>query len=171
MENKESLEGIKEFLKNLAGLQISETDIPEFRILNWPKEIEVEIKLGKKEFLLPAEDPETKMLIFQKETGMLTFKIKSTGHIIMEISKWYYNKRLILRSYDYCGDAKYDHLNRIGLLILLRQFQNEIFPQVIKKIEEKSLEHNQVMESAKKALEPFIPSIVADKLSWKPKDE
>lgn len=152
LKNSDKLKG---FLEKVSELNIEEIELPEFYIPNWPKEAEVRVSLGRREFLLPVKTKETELYKLKKKKKGISFRISSDGSIEMDIRGDY-------REYT---SNSYITSRRICVLILFYQFEEEIYERVIEELKTDRGEHHQVVELVKKAFDPFKPFLVADKLS------
>lgn len=162
MIEKKTIEIFSEFMENLASLDIQSVEVPCLYIPNWPKEAEIIIKLFKKEFMLPVRDKATNLFIQKKVKRNLIFTIYKNGEMEFKFTKWYKD------SWNIYGSANSNYNaneKRIIFLLILLQFQKEVFSKTIEAISLKMEEHNGIIEEAKKSLEPFMPFIVADALS------
>lgn len=163
MIEKKTIEIISDFMENLASLDIQSVEVPYLYIPNWPKEVTIIIKLFKKKFMLPVKDKATNLFTQKKIRRNLTFTIYETGEMEFNFDRWYEQG-----CHVYCSATRDNYSineKRIIFLLILRQFQKEVFSKTIKAISLKMEEHNEIIEKAKKALEPFMPFIVADALS------
>lgn len=163
MAEKTTIESISDFIKNLDSLDIYSIEIPPLYIPNWPKEAKIIIKLFNKKFMLPIRDKKTNLFTQKKIRRNLIFKIYETGEMEFNFDRWY--DRVYHIYYSANRDDRGKNETRIIFLLILRQFQKEVFSKIIEAISLKMEEHNEIIEKAKKALEPFMPFIVADALS------
>jgi hypothetical protein len=152
------LEDLGRFMENLTELQIKAVEVPKgLKIPNWPKAAgDVRIKLGRRSCLYPIEISKSGMLRLATKRLRLTFCVKADG----TFSFW----SSALEAY-YNGSDDYGNLNRMRALVLFHQFKGEILLNILVKLKAGLGDHNQVVAMVEKALEPFVPFVVADQLS------
>lgn len=152
------LKDLEIFAENLAELQIKAVEVPQnIKIPNWPEAAgKVEIKLGKRDCLYPVQTDETGMLRFVGKRYRLTFFVNQNGTFGFLVGTF-------IQSYK--NTNGYYSLNRIRAIVLFHQFKEELLPKVIQKLKADLGNHNQVVTMVEKAIEPFVPFLVADQLS------
>lgn len=147
------------FAENLAELQIKEVEVPQnVKIPNWPKAAGyVKIKLGKKDYIYPTKAKETGMLHLIRKRHRVSFLIKEDGTFQVDFCG--------IGSPTCSGTFESNNLERVRALVLFHQFKEELLPKIIQKLKADLGNHNQVVAMVEKALEPFVPFLVADQLS------
>lgn len=154
------MKSLQDLAKELEGLKIEEVKIPEFGIPNWPEAADsVTVDLGKRSYLYPVKTDESGLLkLIEKHSG-IQFTIDSGGELFFDFYGWSY----FFIQPEMCESSSTgDSMDRIRVLLLFEQFKEEIFSQVIQKLQEDLQDHNQVIEHVKKAFEPFIPFLPKD---------
>lgn len=161
MKKVEGLENyLKDFLEELSKIDIRNIDIPKFYIPNWPKEAFVDIPFGRKECLVLTATNKTGLCKFVKrKTKRKSYlRINKDGGIEFAFHDWgaYYDK------YSSKSD---DKLIRLRVLFLFNQFKEELIKEIITRLKNDAGVHNEVIKKAEEVFKPFIPYVVADKLS------
>lgn len=146
------------FAENLAELQIKEVEVPQnIKIPNWPKAVDyMRISLGKRYCLYPIRTNKTGMLRLVRKRYRLTFLVWQDGMFGFYVG---------IFDKEYKGTGGYNNLDRIQALMLFHQFKEEIFLKIIQNLKADLGNHNQVVAMIEKAIEPFVPFLVADQLS------
>ena len=147
------------FAENLAELQIKAVEVPQnIKIPNWPKEAgAIRIKLGKRDYIYPTKASETGMLCLTKKRHRVSFRVREDG--TFRVDFWGF------RAPMYSGTFENNNIERIRALELFHQFKEEILLKIIQKLKADLGNHNQVVAMVEKAIEPFVPFLVADQLS------
>ena len=153
------------FAENIVELQIKEVEVPtRIKIPNWPEAVsDIKIRLGKRDCLYPIPTNETGMLRLVRKRRRLTFFLRQNG----TFGFWVGPAAIFDPDYiSYIStDTGYPSLHRIQVLVLFHQFKQEIFLKIIQKLKADLGNHNQVIAMVEKAIEPFVPFLVADQLS------
>ncbi|MDO8496759.1 MAG: hypothetical protein Q7S43_04910 [bacterium] len=155
--------GLRGFLQKVGKIEIEELVVPEFYIGGWPSRV---------------GSVSTRIRI----PGFYSRIIETTNSNIFKMYKWFFlgifgfnltikkDGSISIRTfdYDYISKSKHDHrtdlIGRVNTLMLFNQLKDIGLPRIIKKVERDARYHAETVEAVKKALEPFIPQIVADKL-------
>ena len=154
------IKDLRSFLEKISELQIKEINVPEnLKIPNWPKSVgTATIYLGKRNYLYPVYTEQSGMLCFITKRQKIIFDIFADGTWRFRINGF--------GSPDFYMCTYTDkNLTRVRALFLLHQFKEEIFSKLLEILKDCAPEHNNIVSMVEKALEPFIPSIVAEQLS------
>lgn len=155
---------IKNHLDKLNQILIEQLQVPDFYIAGWPAQVgSVWVKLRKPGFL-----PEIKKIsdrhfrlgrIFCTGFESLMFYIDRTGAI--EIGTFY--KVYWSRKYKYHSDPELER--KATALLLFQHLKDRALPKIISKVERDTKKNAEAVAAVRKALEPFMPQIVADELT------
>jgi len=155
------------FVKRVTEIKPDELAVPPFYIAGWPKAVgDIRVSVRKFGFC---------------------YRVRKINERLVRLYKWFCLGFLITPSFRFCirengeievneyeSTGKYAEgigapnliytLNRANTLLLFNQLKDKALPKVIKKVERDLRNNQEVIELVKKALEPFIPQIVADVL-------
>lgn len=169
MESIDLSRGLAEFLDKIRGFKSEPLIVPDFYIAEWPQAVgNIEIRLRK---------------------PRIFYKVWPINNILFKLTRWFcvglYGFRFsIVKDGSICIESansingshsssvesnnvsRYntDNQRRANCLILFDQLKDRALPKIIAKVERNSRHNQEVVTAVKKALEPFIPQIVADKL-------
>ena len=155
--------GLDDFLRRVKKIEIEELKMPEFYISGWPSRVDgVEITVRGLGFYFRVQAINDNLFKLYRSLclGIVGYRlgINGDGTIVIRTSSnyCYRSKKL--------GCVSTDKGERINALVLFNQLKDRGLPKIIKKVERDARYNSEVVEAVKKALEPFIPQIVADKL-------
>jgi len=150
---------INAFTYALIELYIKETKIPEVvKIPHWPMALRtVKIDLGFRDYLYPVLSETSGMFRVERRQHFVEFSVYRDGVFRFSFSGT--KPPLFSRS-----DEK-NEIDRIRALVLFRQFKDEICEKLLEVLKQDVAPHNETMTMLEDALAPFIPYIIADKMS------
>ena len=168
METLDIGHGLGNFVKRVTEIKPDELAVPPFYIAGWPKVVgDIHVSVRKFGFCYRVKDINGRLVRLYKWfcLGFLiapsfSFSIKENGTIEINTD----NSIGPMYSYVSREVAFLNTLRRANTLLLFNQLEDKALPKVIKKVERDLRNNQEVIELVKKALEPFIPQIVADVL-------
>ncbi len=169
---------LRTYIENMEKID----DVPQFRLPNWPKDMnDLNIDLGKRTIEFPElnstlrTEPSIKNMIVlsQKKVEALTFRISPSG--VVRVALWNHKKYPfhdeLEESYGAYSNA-FDALERLRCFVVFHQFLKEIYNEIIKllnqdtkNLKDKIKNSQALVEAVKRSFEPLIPFIVADKMA------
>ncbi len=153
---------VGDFAEQLVELGIKDVKVPKgLKIPNWPSAAgNIKITLRYPRYLLPDQKGERGTLRLKRRRGKLWFYIFQDGTFA------FYRPIVFgLESSSLGNTGDHDNLDRLRALALFHQCRDRIIPKVLQKLRKRLPAHNETMELADQALEPFKPFLVADELS------
>lgn len=155
----ENLADLKSFLERLSKIEIEGLgEIPKFYLPDWPEETKVKFKLGRRKYTYIRQSRKTDLYELAKGWRKITVDIYGCGKVVFSIE--YFN----CEPERYYSDAR-DRLDRASALLMFCRFKEEIFRKAIKIIEGDVKKQKKAKAMVRKAFEPFIPGLAAEKLS------
>ncbi len=155
--------GLGDFFQKVRKVEIEELKVPDFYISGWPRAVgRIDIRLRKPGIVYRWRSINGTLYKITRWfcTGFYGFKfsILDTGEIyINSTDAAYLSRETPYRSTN--------NTSRAVCLMLFDQFKSRALPKIIAKVERDSRYNQKAVEAVKKALEPFIPQIVADQLA------
>ncbi len=163
---------VRDIAEELTRLEVEELEIPKFAIPNWPSGVVVSGNLGKRDYRVPVLQGNN---LLQWKTGRhkISFWVTDKGVIGFRFH-FSFGKRRPTFDEKY-GPESYSRIryvtsdyeknpSRLATVILFDQFKVDVLLKILPELKNNSQIHNQVIEEAKKAFEPFIPFVVLDQL-------
>jgi hypothetical protein len=162
MESIDLSRGLAEFLNKIRGFEPEQLVVPDFYIAEWPQSVgDINIRLRKPRIFHKVSSLNDVLLKLTRYfcVGLygFQFSILKNGAIKIESAN---SLNFSKNNGTFSGDSEH----RVNCLILFDQLKDEALPKIIAKVGRNSKHNQEVVAAVKKALEPFIPQIVADKL-------
>ncbi len=155
--------GLKGFLQKVGKVEFEELVVPEFYIGGWPSRVGiVSIRIRIPGFYSRIQEIRGNIFKMYKWffLGILGFNLTIRRDGSLEIRSFGDDIYVSKSNPDWSSDL----IGRANALILFNQLKDSALPRIIKKVERDARYHAETVMAVKKALEPFIPQIVADKL-------
>ncbi len=147
--------------KTLSETPLKKIDVPkDLRIPDWPSAAgTATVKLGKKEYLFLEISKTTGLFQMEKKTHRLEMTVRKNGAFAFSFAG--------ISAPDSCRSDDGDATERIRALFIFHQFKSEICAKLSAAIEADKERHNAAVEQIERAMETFVPYLLADDFtSW-----
>lgn len=156
--------GIEEHLSKIREIRVENLRVPPFYVAGWPEEISlISVRIRRPCLYMNVRKVSDKLFRLRRWfcIGFYGYKffILRGGYIAIESADGTYYSSDIKNSVDT------DDGQRANALLLFNQLKNRALPKIVKKVEKDARHNQEVIEAVRKALEPFLPQIVADELA------
>ena len=162
---------IGDLAEELKKVGIKDIQLPAFFIPNWPKGVFLKGYLGKRDYCVPVLGSDNLMGWHTGRHG-ISFWIERDGEIGFEFHGLFgrpvFDEMIGPEVTHKVRWVRSDYprtLSRIATLVLFDAFKGDVFAKVLAELKSAAPVHNRVADAVMKAFEPFIPSLVADRLS------
>lgn len=161
--------GLEEHISKLRAVQIEKLDIPRFYIGSWPKNIGViRVSVRKIGLFFKIRAIPDRSSVFRLSRsfcwglGGFLLKIYDDGEIEIRTANRRYFSSENISNLEYYSIGMAD---RGTCLLLFNHLKDSALPKIVRKVERDARYNAEAVEAVKKALEPFLPQLVADKMA------